>query len=314
MAKRGFHGAVMRTFGARDHVATVIGGERLAPHFIRIRMISPTLFEDVITGPAAYLRFWFPDVDGRPGEHQRGYTLTEADSVAGTFAVDFVLHEPEGPASAWARRAEPGTTVPVTSLGSAPFEVPAELPAGYLLIGDAASIPALNGIVEALPDEVPIERYLEQHDHADRLIPLADHPRITTHWVLRRGPESLAASLEDRDWSDWYVWVTPEAGSLKHLRAVLRDRFGFPRAEMHPQAYWSQGRAMGKARTPEEAAGTTSVTPSEATEDTPEGSQLSEQELRADVQQQTAASSQPGPSASPTAGRWRSRAGGCSRP
>ena len=55
------------------------------------------------------------------------------------------------------------------------------------LIGDSASTPAINGIIGALPDEVPIELYLELHDDADRLIPLPEHPRLTAYWVPRDG-------------------------------------------------------------------------------------------------------------------------------
>ncbi|WP_272924485.1 SIP domain-containing protein, partial [Streptomyces sp. SID6137] len=71
---------------------------------------------------------------------------------------------------------------------------------------------------------------------------------MNVHWVPRRGPESLAAAIPARDWSDWYAWVTPESGSLKHLRTRLRDEFGFPRTETHTQAYWYHGRAFGSNR------------------------------------------------------------------
>ena len=35
---------------------------------------------------------------------------------------------------------------------------------------------------------------------------------------------------------------------LKHVRTRLRDEFGFPKSEIHAQAYWSAGRAMGTRR------------------------------------------------------------------
>ena len=246
---RGFQGAMLRGFGARDHTATVLETVLIAPHFVRIRMESPTLFEEAQAEPAAWLRFWFPDPEGSSTEFQRAYTISEADVPAGRFAVDVVLHDPAGPASLWARTVEPGATIAVMSLmGSSRFDTPLEQPAGYLLIGDSASIPGINGIIGVVPDDVPIEAYLEQHDDHDILIPVAEHPRLRVHWVNRRDEKSLAASIENRDWSDWYAWATPEATTLKHVRTRLRDDFGFPKSEIHAQAYWSAGRAMGTRR------------------------------------------------------------------
>jgi ATP-binding cassette subfamily B protein IrtA len=246
---RGLQGAMLRGFGARDHTATVIETIRIAPHFVRIRMESATLFHDAQAEPAAWLRLWFPDPKGSITEFQRAYTISEADVPAGRFAVDVVLHDPAGPASTWARTVQPGATIAVMSLmGSSRFDTPAEHPAGYLLIGDPASIPGINGIIEVVPDDVPIEVYLEQHHDNDRRIPVAQHPRLRVHWVSRRDERSLAAALETRDWSDWYAWATPEAATLKHVRARLRDDFGFPKSELHAQAYWSAGREMGIRR------------------------------------------------------------------
>src|SRR5689334_18497363 len=113
---RGLQGVILRGLGARDHAATVIETVRIASYFVRVRMESPTLFEDAKAEPAAWLRFWFPDPDGSNTEFQRAYTISEADAAAGRFAVDVVLHEPAGPASLWARSVEPGTTIAVMCL------------------------------------------------------------------------------------------------------------------------------------------------------------------------------------------------------
>lgn len=246
---RGLQGVMLRGFGARDHTATVVETVPIAPHFVRVRMLSPTLFDDAVSEPAAWLRFWFPDPDGSATEHHRAYTLTEADPATGEFAVDVVLHDPAGPASRWARTVAPGATIAATSLmGSSRFVVPDDPPAGYLLIGDSASIPGINGIITTVPDDVPIELYLEQHVAEDALIPLTAHPRLRVHWVPRHDATALAEAIEHRDWSNWYAWATPEAGTLKHVRARLRDTFGFPKSAVHAQAYWNAGRAMGTPR------------------------------------------------------------------
>ena len=76
---------------------------------------------------------------------------------------------------------------------------------------------------------------------------------MQVHWVPRTGPESLAAAIAQRDWSDWFAWVVPEIASLKHLRTRLRNDFGFPKSETYVQAYWIEGRAMGKLRGEERA-------------------------------------------------------------
>lgn len=293
---RGFSGVMLRSFGARDHTATVIETVRIAPHFVRVRMTSPTLFEDVDAEPAAWLRFWFPDPDGSKTEFQRAYTISESDVAAGHFAVDVVLHDPAGPASQWARTVAPGATIAVMALmGSSRFNAPVEQPTGYLLIGDSASIPGMNGIIGVVPDDVPIEMYLEQHDDNDTLIPIAQHPRLRLHWVARHDEKSLAAAIESRDWSDWYAWATPEATTLKQVRARLRDEFGFPKSEVHAQAYWSAGRAMGTRRGDE---------PKGAAGDAEEVAAQSES-----AQQVPDAAPTPAPGPMPR-GNWRAQAAG----
>ncbi len=253
---RGLQGAILRGFGARDHTVTVLETSWITPHCIRVWMHSPTLFTDAAVEPSAWLRFWFPDPDGSDTEFQRAYTIAEGDAESGRFAVDMVLHEPAGPATRWARTVEAGATISAMSLmGSSRFEVPDAdaQPAGYLLMGDSASIPGINGIIGTVAPDVPIELYLEQHEDDDLLIPLREHPRLRVHWVPRRDASSLAAAIEARDWSDWYAWATPEAATLKALRTRLRDEFGFPKSEIHAQAYWTAGRAMGTQREPEPA-------------------------------------------------------------
>ena len=285
---RGLQGALLRSFGGRDHEATVLEISRVAPHCIRITMSSPTLFDDATVEPTALLRFWFPDPEGSDSEFQRVYTIVWAEPDTGRFAVDVVLHEPSGPASHWASNAEPGMTLPVVSLGSRGFEVPDELPAGFLLIGDSASIPAINSILAVLPADVDVEVYLERHTTDDELIPITDHPRRRLHWVDRTDELALAAAIEDRDWSDWYAWAGPEAGSLKHLRKRLREAFGFPKTDLHAQAYWTQGREMGSRRDSEDTP-TTTVAANGATRRPPKRP------------------GRPGPDRAPK-GRWRSQA------
>ena len=250
MASRGLTRVMMKVYGAKDHLATVVDTEFLAPHFVRVRMHSPTLFQDpkAIIAPTAYLRFWFPDPSGSGREHQRGYTISEATPAEGKFAVDFVLHEPAGPASSWAAAVQPGATIEVTSLASTAFKVADPLPHGYLLVGDAAAIPAVNDVINALPGTVPVELYMELHNDQDKAIPLASHPALRVHWIDRKDETSLAQAIESRDWSGWQAWVATEAGSLKHLRTRVLSEFALTGSSLAARAHWYEGRPFGKRR------------------------------------------------------------------
>ena len=130
MAKRGFQGAMMRATQARDHVCTVIGSELVVPGFMRVYLQSDTVFEDRDLAPTVWLRLWFPDHTGKDFEHQCAYTISSGNVETGEFAIDLVLQEPAGPASAWAKTCVPGDTIEAMSLGSSKFELPEEMPAG----------------------------------------------------------------------------------------------------------------------------------------------------------------------------------------
>ena len=91
---RGLQGALLRGFGGRDHLATVREVVQITPNCIRITMSSPTVFDDVVMEPTAWLRFWFPDPAGSDTEFQRVYTIVGADPESGDFSIDVVLHDP----------------------------------------------------------------------------------------------------------------------------------------------------------------------------------------------------------------------------
>lgn len=249
---RGVGGVVMRAFGARDHQTVVTAVESRAGGYVRVYFASETLFDDVTLGPTSWVRCWFPDERGR--EHQRAYTFVDADPAAGTFALDFLRHSPGGPALRWAEAAAPGDRLAMVSMSSVPYEIdPDDPPAGVLLIGDAASLPAIDSILAAAPTHVPIELYLHLEPAAESVPEPQAHPRLRVHRVQGTGPDSLAAALEERDWSGWQAWAGAESAALKVVRRRLKE-FGFPRAVTDVQAYWVRGRRMGKARDPESGA------------------------------------------------------------
>lgn len=249
MAK-GFEAVVLRGLGAKEHAVTVIGKRRLAPHFIRVTCRSEGLLDPKGEAPANWLRLWFPDPDGGPKEFQRGYTLVDPDPATGEFSIDFVIHEPAGPASHWAVNCEEGDRIVAMRYGEQPFALPEPPPAGYLLLGDLAGYPAIRALVAAIPEDSPVVVYLERHSPDDDHIALPEGPNITASWVdeLSDG-QALVQAISDGDWAGWYAWVTAETASTRHAKTLLQKKFGLNRATLHAHAYWVRGRQMGKTQT-----------------------------------------------------------------
>lgn len=259
---KGFSGALLRALGAKEHRLTVTGKTRLADHFLRIHFRTDTLLSPEGEAPGNWVRAWFPDPEGSSKHFQRGYTIAESDSAAGTLSIDFVLHHPSGPAGHWAENCEVGDEIAAMRYGEHPFEPLDPPPRGYLLLGDLAGYPAIRSLAAAIPPENEVVVFLERHSEQDSQVPLPEGPNITAAWVdeLPDG-QALVQSLGERDWTDWYAWITAESTSTRHAKTRLQREFGLSKTTMHPQAYWIRGKAMGRSEevpeeVPEENAGT----------------------------------------------------------
>ena len=241
---------MLRVLGAKEHSVTVTGRTLLAEHFIRVAFHSDTLLGDGPLHPDSWIRLWFPNPDDSATLHQRGYTLVDPDPETGTFAIDFVLHHPMGPASYWASGCEVGERLVAQRFGAQPFTLLDPPPAGYLLLGDLASYPAITSIAAAVPDDVPLVVHMERHSPLDETLPLPSGPRVTAAWVdeLPDG-QGLAQAIDGRDWTGWFAWIGAESLATRRARSLLTRDHGLNKATLHAQAYWMRGRALGKSRT-----------------------------------------------------------------
>lgn len=143
----GWEGVVLKLMRGRDFTFTVTATEPPADGFRRVAVTDGGLL--AATGgahPTMWVRLWF-DRSGKP--HQRAYTLVDPDPEAGTFTLEFALHE--GPTTDWALAAKPGDTIDATLQGTG-FSLPDPTPSRLVVIGDPASLPAMNSLLDALPD------------------------------------------------------------------------------------------------------------------------------------------------------------------
>ena len=179
-----------------------------------------------------WIRGWFPDGDKA---HQRGYTLVNPDAAAGTVDIDFALHE--GLATRWAQQAQPGDILEVTVLGSN-FALPTPAPAGYVVVGDTASLPAINSLLEAIGD-TPATVFLESGHDDDRSLPVFGNRAVT--WVDRRdGGAALVQAVTESafDASDHFGWVACDNRTTRSVAKVLREDYAIPKKSVKAQGYW----------------------------------------------------------------------------
>jgi NADPH-dependent ferric siderophore reductase len=231
-ASRGWQGAVLKLFGAGDHRLTVTGKRDISSHYLRLSFNAHGMLKRHSLHPTMWIRMWFPN---GAKLHQRGYTLVDPDPATDTFDVEFALHD--GVASHWARAAQPGDTIEATVLGSR-FALPDPRPAGYVIVGDSASLPAINSLLNSIGD-APARVFLEAGHDDDRDLPVARGADIT--WVDRKNAgEALVEAVQSAafDADDHFGWVACDSRTTRSVVKVLQEDFGISRKSLKAQAYW----------------------------------------------------------------------------
>jgi NADPH-dependent ferric siderophore reductase len=232
MPSRGFQGAVLKLFRAGDYELTVTGRRELTPHYLRLSFDGGGLLTDRPLHPTMWIRMWFADGDK---QHQRGYTLVDPDPVADTVDIEFALHD--GVASRWAQDAQPGDTIEVTVLGSN-FTLPEPAPKGYVIVGDTASLPAINTLLTAIGD-TPARVFLEAGHDDDKQLPVARSADVV--WVDRKNSgEALVQAVSSAvfDAADHFGWVACDNRTTREVAKVFREDYKIPRKSIKAQAYW----------------------------------------------------------------------------
>jgi NADPH-dependent ferric siderophore reductase len=233
---RGWEGAVLKLMRGKDFEFTVTDVEDVTPDYRRLRFSDGGLLAATGVHPTMWVRLWF-DNAGKP--HQRAYTLVDPDAGAGTFGLEFALHE--GCASDWARAAKPGDTIEATVQGTG-FDHPDPAPSHVFAVGDPASLPAINSLLDAL-GSAPATVWFEGGDDD---LPFRTDP---DRHELRKVPrQNSGAHLVDRvkadlpgllrGTADPYVWIACDTVTTRALTAYVRKELGLPKQRVHALGYW----------------------------------------------------------------------------
>lgn len=193
--------------------------------------VLPTLGPD---GPV------WPPADVRP--IARTYSVAHYDKRAGTLAVDFVLHDDDGPASRWARHAKPGDAIGVAGPGGPPRHQPeADF---FVLFGDPSALAGLAAVLAALPAKARGAAYIEVPASSE-IRQLVHPPGVAVHWLVRANKRAGASRLllhaaRRLAWPPGQVSVTlaGESTQVVALRRYLVEERGLPRETMYAVPYW----------------------------------------------------------------------------
>ncbi|YCI06265.1 siderophore-interacting protein (plasmid) [Ensifer sp. D2-11] len=238
-------------------VLTVDGVEDVTPGMRRIRFrTADTRSFDTVDEMHLRILFNFEEIakehawrESRSGSPPlvvnpiwRVYTVRFVDSENHVIAVDFVMHDAEGPGCSWARRAKRGDVVGAAGpagggIGHAQW---------YLLAGDETALPAICRILESLDRTATATVVIEVRTPEDA-ISFTSRAAVEAKWLYRdadgEGRQGgLAQAIAAMDFPEdvsqkRFVWVACESRTANAIRATLRMR-GVAKQEQSVAAYW----------------------------------------------------------------------------
>ncbi|MCR1161498.1 siderophore-interacting protein [Paenarthrobacter sp. UW852] len=241
--KRNWEGVVLKVMGAKDFTLKVTGREEITPDFLRIHVRDGGLLERSGVHPTMWIRLWFDD-SGKA--HQRAYTVVNADPAACTFSMDFAMHD--GVAADWAWSVQAGETIEATVQGSS-FTFPQPTPRRIWVVGDPASVPAINSLLDerdrCAPGAAPVTAWLEYQHDADTSLQVRTSGSDVVTWIPRKRDgaalvEEVCRAL-DADVvsaSEDFFWVACEASSTRAIVKHLRKELGVDKHRIDALGYW----------------------------------------------------------------------------
>ncbi|MFK4731015.1 siderophore-interacting protein [Agromyces mediolanus] len=244
---------------------TLTARERLAPHYLRIRLEGEALRGFDSLGSDDHIRLFFPgerpadgteapvgDVEALRAAPSREYTPLAWDGDAGVLEIEFVVHGEHGIAGRWADRAPIGSVIGVG--GPRGSMVITGEPDGWLLAGDETALPAIRRFLARLSragDATARGLVLVEVPDASHQ-PAFEAPAGTElRWVHRDGRpagEALAAALDalgeaDRPAGEVFAFVAAEHAIVKPGRALVLERWGLSSEQVVVKGYWRRGEA-----------------------------------------------------------------------
>lgn len=227
----------------RLRALTLARVEDITPAMRRCHFQSPDLADFVSLSPDDHIKLFLEGPDGE--RVMRDYTPRRFDNASQSLVIDFALHDEAGPATTWARAAQPGDTLNIG--GPRGSTIIPDIYDWYLLIGDETALPAMGRRVEELRPQARVTTIAAIGD-AREIQTFASAAPWTAEWIRRdtAGPDDAANAIQalDRwtpDHGEGFIWVAGEAQFAKRLRAHLIDERHIAPNRIKAAGYWVRG-------------------------------------------------------------------------
>ncbi len=221
----------------------VINTTRISEHMLRITLGGAEMANYPSDQESAYVKLMFPQ-EGDQTPLKRSYTIRQQRPME--IDLDFVLHDPLGPASSWAKQAQPGDRILVGDPGPKKLINPDA--DWFLLVGDMAALPAISVNLEHLPDDASGYAVIEIPSEAD-IQKLKAPPNIELHWEVNPQPDPeggfLISKVKALPWpaGQASVWSACEFNSMRNLRRFFKEEHHLPQSHLYLSSYWKIGQS-----------------------------------------------------------------------
>lgn len=237
------------------NVMTVADAWHITPNMIRVTL-QAGFVTDLPEGiEGAHCKIYLPEageaaavfrsrLESGPRPTMRTYTIRHIRPWIGEIDIDFVDHGDAGPASAWARQAEPGDVCGFG--GPGPIKLKTFHADSYLIAADMSALPIAAATLEAMPRDATGVAFLEITSREDMQVINAPEG-VNLHWLDHPNPHIASTKVPDliRALPDFegrvQTCIAGESSVIQALRRHLMNDRQLDKADVYISGYWKIG-------------------------------------------------------------------------